>query len=134
MGIQEHCRYVEPAIYEKKVRAPRGATKRKSRRLFRNATRESDKKDSVVDITFQQVRGYLYITDKRVVFSAGPDSWERLVSELLSVKPYLNCVKLQFGKDSYKVFVPDGALAQGLLIQLRDRPVRTGWPEEGIDR
>lgn len=119
----ETCRYVEQAIYEKKVRVPRGSTKRAlSRGLFR-ARQQDDVRtsaaDSVVDISFEQVRGYLYVTDTRVIFTSPSERWEHGIDELLSVKPYLNAVKLQFGRESRKVFVPDGSLAACLLRTLR---------------
>lgn len=114
----EICRYVEPAIYEKKIRVPRGAKKSPKRRLFRSRFQETPEEaaaNSVVDIAFEQVRGFLYVTDRRVIFSAPRDSWSRETRELLAVKPYLNCVKLQFGKDGYKVFVPDGNICHAVL-------------------
>lgn len=120
LNDQEQCHYVDQAIYEKKIRIPRSA-KRQSRGLFR--ARQSDKADarsgSVVDIEFRQVRGYLYITDTRVMFRSPFENWERPLHTLLGVKPYLNCVKMQFGKDSYKVFVPDGSLAHSVLALIR---------------
>lgn len=118
----ETCRYVEPAIFEMKVRVPRGTTRRRSHGLFHVRRQEgaaAAARDSVVDITFEQIQGHLYITDDRVLFEAKTDSWERRIDELLVVKPYLNCVKLQFGKDSYKVFVPDGDITRRLLLTLR---------------
>lgn len=118
----EVCRYVEQAIYEKKVRVARGSMKRSERRLFRARTQEAGPSaaDSVVDISFEQIPGHLYITDGRVIFTSSAERWEHPMDELLSVKPYLNAVKLQFGKEARKVFVPDGNLAATVLGTLRN--------------
>lgn len=115
----ETCHYADRAIYEKKIRQPRGATKRIGFGIFHSRNNHTAK-DSVVDIVFEQVEGFFYVTNCRVVFSgSGGEYWDRGLRELLSVKPYLNCVKLQFGKDSYKVFVPDGNLPHLVLSKLR---------------
>lgn len=118
----EYCHYADCAIYEKKIRRPRAASRRQNAGIFRSRRRDMvTVKDAVVDIAFEQIDGCLYITNDRVLFSGGDEFWDRNIRELLAVKPYLNCVKFQFGKDSYKVFVPDGnlpALTLNLVRQL----------------
>lgn len=115
---REICHYADRAIYEKKIRQPRGANRRGGLGIFRNR-HDPSAKDSVVDIVFEQIEGYLYITNYRVLFSGEGEYWDRGLRELLAVKPYLNCVKLQFGRDSYKVFVPNGNLPHMALSLLR---------------
>lgn len=115
----ETCYYSEPAIYEKKIRGPRSA-KPKRGGLFRPAATTKSESSGVMDIAFRQVHGVLYITGSRVVFVGEEEQWSEPIDSLLSVKPYLNCVKLQFGKNLYKVFVPEGSLAHAALAQLRE--------------
>lgn len=116
----EACHYADCAIYEKKIRRPRSAVRRQAAGIFRSRERgPQDIRDAVVDIAFEQIEGFLYITNSRVLFSGGDEYWDRSLGELLAVKPYLNCVKFQFGRESYKVFVPDGSLPHLALNLIR---------------
>ncbi|MBD5560175.1 MAG: hypothetical protein HDQ87_07460 [Clostridia bacterium] len=121
LAAGETCHYADSAIYEKKIRRLRSAVRARPSGIFRSRDRTAPAAaDAVVDIAFEQIDGFLYITSSRVLFSGGDEFWERSLRELLAVKPYLNCVKLQFGREAFKVFVPDGSLpyrALGLLRQ-----------------
>lgn len=114
----EICHYADRAIYEKKIRRPRAQTKRPGG-IFRSRGPEENSRDTVLDIVFEQISGILYITGRRILFSGEGEYWTKNLDELLAAKPYLNCVKFQFGRDSYKVFVPDGSLPHAVIRLLR---------------
>lgn len=116
----EVCHYADCAIYEKKIRRPRTAGRRQAAGIFHSRERSPQNfRDGVMDIAFEQIDGFLYITNSRVLFSGGDEYWERSLGELLAVKPYLNCIKFQFGRESLKVFVPDGSLPHLALNLIR---------------
>lgn len=115
----ECCHYADCAIYEKKIRRPRSAEKRPAG-IFRSRGRRENSGDAVLDIVFEQISGMLYITENRVLFFGEGEYWSRDLKDLLTVKPYLNCVKFQFGKESYKVFVPDGSIPHAVVCLLQN--------------
>lgn len=119
LSSDEMCHYVDRAIYEKRLKVSRGHKERRSG-IFRGREASLDRRrDKIVDIMFEQIPGYLYVTTQRVLFSSPTECWQHPLGELLGIKPYLNCVKMQFGTESLKVFVPDGNLAHKALMQLR---------------
>lgn len=119
LSADEQCHYVDRAIYEKKLKVPRGRKEGKAGIFRGRETRMDRERDTIVDIAFEQIAGYLYITTQRVLFSSPKECWQRPLEELLGVKPYLNCVKMQFSTESFKIFVPDGNLAHRALMRLR---------------
>ena len=45
--------------------------------------------------------------------------FDKKVDDLIALTPYANCVELQFSKDNYKIFVPDGNVTHAVLQQIR---------------
>ena len=70
---------------------------------------------TVEDEKFETIKGLLYVTNKRIVFIGGHESFDEKISDLLSATPYANCVELQFERVCYKVFVPDGNVVYQVL-------------------
>lgn len=114
----EFCHYADCAIYEKRIRLPRLAARRQPAGVFRS--RDGARPvPAASDVAFEQIDGFLYITSSRVLFSGGDEYWDRSLDGLLAAKPYLNCIKFQFGRESLKVFVPDGSLPHLALNLIR---------------
>ena len=65
----------------------------------------------------EQAKGTLYITNKRVVFAAKQNGFEKKVKSLTTITPYMDAIQLQFGGTSYSLLLPDGNLAF-VVIQL----------------
>jgi len=59
--------------------------------------------------------GYLYITNKRVVFVAREKSFEKKLTSLTAVTPYSDAVGLQFGSKTFNLLLPAAYLAQRTL-------------------
>lgn len=117
----EKCHYVERAIYEQKLKVPRLRKEARPRgRLARKDTGKRETHSSVMDIAFEQHKGHLYVTSRRIIFLGMDESgWERSTAQLHVVRPYLNCVKLQFGTECLKVFVPDGSVAMQVILLVK---------------
>lgn len=62
----------------------------------------------VEDITQEETKGLVYITDKRVIFVADKNAFDKKLSTLTACVPYSNALKLQFGTKTYTLMVPDG--------------------------
>ena len=116
----EQCHYIEKAIHEK-----RSVRKRYVRRnmgysvpgLFKGTRIHmgGGNTDVVDNVSFDLLRGILYITNKRIIFVGEQGGFNLKVDDLIAITPYRNCVELQFNKETYKLFVPDGNLINAVL-------------------
>lgn len=66
----------------------------------------------------QQIKGILYITNKRVILQAKTDGFEKQHRYLTAIKPYQNAVELQYGTKTYCLIVADGNLVYHVLKML----------------
>ena len=120
----ETCHYIDKAIYEKRtvrkryVRRSTGYSTpgwfKGTRVNFGRGT--TDQQDNV---TYQQLRGILYITNKRIIFQGEQDGFDIKTDDLVAITPYNNCVELQTSKTHYKIFVPNGNVTQAVLQLIR---------------
>lgn len=62
-----------------------------------------------------QYKGILYITNRRVIFQAKENSFEKDHSRLTSIAPFSNAVFLQYGEKMYQLIVADGGLVNQVL-------------------
>ena len=77
------------------------------------------KTDVVDNVQYETIRGILYITNRRIIFVGDQSGFDKKVDDLIALTPYANCVELQFSKDNYKIFVPDGNVTHAVLQQIR---------------
>lgn len=120
----EVCHYIDKAIYEKKTvrkRYVRRNTGYSVPGLFKGTRINpgGGKTDVVDNVQYETIRGILYITNRRIIFVGDQSGFDKKVDDLIALTPYANCVELQFGKDNYKIFVPDGNVTHAVLQQIR---------------
>lgn len=75
--------------------------------------------DQVDNVTYQTLRGVLYITNRRIIFQGEQEGFDLKVDDLIAITPYSNCVELQTSKAHYKIFVPNGNVAHTVLRLIR---------------
>ena len=63
----------------------------------------------------QQIRGILYITNKRVILQAKTEGFDKQHRYLTAIKPYQNAIELQYGTKTYCLIVADGNLVYHVL-------------------
>ncbi len=120
----EQCHYIDKAIYEKKT-----VKKRYVRRnngysmpgLFKGTRINvgGGHTDVIDNAQYETFRGILYITNKRIIFVGEANGFDKKIDELVALTPYANCVELQFSKENYKLFVPDGNVTNAVLQQVK---------------
>ncbi len=121
----ETCHYIDKAIYEKKTVRRRYIRRSYNtgypgfffsglRNHYGGGTTETEDQNY-----YETIRGILYITNQRLIFQGEQEGFDFSVSDLVAVQPYANCVELQCRKDHYKIFVPDGVVAQTVLQLIR---------------
>lgn len=120
----EQCHFIDKAIYEKQT-----VRKRYVRRnagysvpgLFKGTrvNMGGGKTDVVDNVTYDTYRGILYITNRRIIFVGEQGGFDKKIDDLIAISPYSNCVELQFSKETYKLFVPEGGVANAVLQLVR---------------
>ena len=63
----------------------------------------------------KQQKGILYITNKRVIFQAPENAFDKQHRYLSSVAPFSNAIVLQYGEKVYELIVPDGSIVNHVL-------------------
>lgn len=116
----EKCHYVDKAIYEKRIAKKRYVHRGNSYSVpgFFKGTRINmggGHTDVIDNEHYENFRGILYITNKRIIFVTEENGFNKKIDELVALTPYANCIMLQFSKENYKLFVPDGNLAYKVL-------------------
>lgn len=120
----EVCHYIDKAIYEKKIVRKRYVRRNSGYSVpgwFKGTriTLDSGKTDVVDNVQYENIRGVLYITNRRIIFVGDQSGFDKKVDDLIALTPYANCVELQFSKDNYKIFVPDGNVPHIVLQKIR---------------
>lgn len=120
----ETCHYIDKAIYEKKTvrkRYVRRNTGYSMPGLFKGTriNMGGGNTDVVDNVQYDTFRGILYITNKRIIFVGDQNGFDKKIDDLIALTPYSNCVELQFSKDTYKLFVPDGNITHAVLQIIR---------------
>lgn len=116
----ETCHFADRAIYEKRTVSKKRVRKNAGYSmpgLFKGTRVHvgGGNSEYVEDIKYSTIKGVLYITNKRIIFVAGTDGFDRKTEELVAVTPYANCIEFQFSKETFKMFVPDGNLPHIVL-------------------
>lgn len=120
----EHCHYIDKAIYEKKTVKKRYVSKRNGYSMpgvFKGTriNMGGGHTDVVDNVQYETIRGILYITNRRIIFVGESTGFDKRISDLIALTPYANCVELQFSKDNYKIFVPNGNVTNAVLQLVR---------------
>ena len=116
----EICHYVDRAIYEKRTVSKKHVRKNTGYSmpgLFKGTrVRVGGGNSEYIDeVKYSTIKGILYITAQRIIFAGGADGFDRKTADLVAVRPYANCIELQFSKETLKLFVPDGNLPHIVL-------------------
>ena len=118
----EICHFSERAILitEKTRKRYVGRTNGFSFRVCRGVTyRTGQNSGTPIEETYtEKNKGLFYITNKRIIFVADKNAFERKLKSLTAVTPYSNAVQLQFSSKTYTVLVPDGGVINTLITLL----------------
>lgn len=112
----EVCSYIDKAILnihvKKRVTRHIGHS---SPGLFKGTRITTGRSKPVEYEETKQQKGILYITNKRVIFQAPQNAFDKQHKYLTSIEPYSNAVVLQYGEKTYELVVPDGSIVNHVL-------------------
>ena len=112
----EICSYIDKAILnihvKKKISSHMGHS---SPGLFKGTRFHTGVTKPIEYEEIKQQKGILYITNKRVIFQAPENAFDKQHRYLSSIAPFSNAVVLQYGERTYELIVPDGTIVDHVL-------------------
>ena len=69
----------------------------------------------------ERIRGIIYVTNRRTIFKATSNGFDKAHSALTSVTPYANAIEMQYGGTHYCLIVPNGSIANEVYSIIRDK-------------
>lgn len=124
LNQNETCYYIDKAIYEKKITKKRYVRRNNGYSmpgLFKGTRIQMGGGHTDVEdnIQYETYRGILYLTNRRIIFVGDQIGFDKSLHDLVATTPYSNCLELQFSKETYKIFVPDGNVLNRALHLIR---------------
>lgn len=120
----EECHFAERCILvsEKVTKHYEGHHNGYSFKLTKHVTYRTGKSRGtpVEDVSQERTKGLVYITDKRVIFVADKNAFDKNLSSLTSCVPYSNALQLQFGTRTYTLMVPDGGAMSNTIKMINN--------------
>lgn len=109
----EVCHYIDKAIYEKRITKKRYVRRNNGYSMpgIFKGTRVNmggGRTDVEENVQYETYRGIIYLTNQRIIFVGDQIGFDKRVNDLVATTPYSNCLELQFSKETYRLFVPDG--------------------------
>lgn len=112
----EICCYIDKAILNTHIkRSVKQRVSHSTPGLFKGTRITTSYGKPIEYDEMKQTRGILYITNKRIIFQAPQNAFDKPHSSLSAIQPYNNGVVLQYGSTNYELIVPDGAIIDSLL-------------------
>lgn len=112
----EFCSYIDKAILnihiKKRVTQHIGSS---APGLFKGTRINAGMSKPIEYEETKQQKGILYITNKRVIFQAPQNAFDKQHRYLSTIEPYSNAVVLQYGQSTYELIVPDGNIVNQAL-------------------
>jgi hypothetical protein len=116
----EICHYIDKAILLKekvqKIYVRKGGGY--SMAGFFKGTRiniNNGRTDVRENVVIEQFRGVMYITNKRIIFQANSNAFEKSHTSLTAISPYANAIELQYGSKSFSLLVPNGVIISTVM-------------------
>lgn len=112
LSAGEVCHFVDmgAALTEKKKyrRVHSGG----SYHMWKGYTAHLGHSESVPISQPEYTKGVFYITNKRVIFVAAKNGFDKKLDKITAVTPYTDAIGLQFGSKTYNILLPDSETAK----------------------
>lgn len=121
----ESCFFADKSYYVKVTEYTRRVRKTKGRSvpsLFFKGIRYQNSRSETEPITEKKteyIKGYLYMTNRRILFLARDQALEKGLNTMTSYVPYSNGIGMQFGEKIYTFLLPRAEVATRVLQLLK---------------
>lgn len=122
----ERCHFVDKTYYVLEHKITRHIRSSKSISVpsiffkgVRYSCRKSEEEEPIEKLRTEYLRGYLYITNKRIIFSGKATGMERTLDNLSLWEPYSNAIRLQFGQKIIHFILQRSDLAARTLQKIK---------------
>ena len=111
----EVCHFVDRAVIMTEKRLKKSQHMGGSYHIFKGTTLHVG--DTVSEPIYEPeyTQGIFYITNKRTVFVATQNGFDKKVDDITAITPYADGIDLQCGSKTYILFLPDGNLVNTIL-------------------
>ncbi|MCH5162822.1 MAG: hypothetical protein J1G38_04965 [Clostridiales bacterium] len=115
LNTGEACRFVDVAAIVIEKTHYKSSRVGGSYRVFKGFTVHSGNSTSVPVTDIEYTQGVLHFTDKRVIFVAPKNGFEKQIKNLSAVSQYADGIDLQFGSKAFSLLLPNAAAAKCAL-------------------
>jgi hypothetical protein len=120
----EKCHFSERAIMvtEKIMKRTQGRSNGFNIRLMKGVTYRTGRYSGkpVEERSIECHKGLIYVTNKRIIFISDVNGFDKKYRYLTACVPYADGVKLQFGKTTYTLLVPDGNVLSRIIVMVNN--------------
>lgn len=122
LGKNETCRFIDKAVLvtQKTQKEYKRRSNGSSIRVAKGFTVHTGGGTTTpIEHTVNEyTQGFIYVTDKRIIFVAQEKSFEKKIKNLTAVVPYSDAVGLQYGSQTFNIMVPQSDLIVDVLHML----------------
>lgn len=111
----EKCRYVDMGAIVTQKKYTYRWNSGSSSRWWKGFTHYVSTGESIPQYDLEFTKGFLYFTDKRIVFVSSNHGFERKIDKLSAVTGFSDGMALQFGDKVFTILLPDGNVAKAAL-------------------
>lgn len=111
----EKCRYVEMGAIVTQKKYSYRWNSGSSSTWWKGFTHHVSTGESIPQYDLEFTKGFLYFTDKRIVFVANKHGFEKKIDKLSAITEFSDGIVLQFGDKTYTLLLPDGIVAKAAL-------------------
>ena len=86
-----------------------------SSKLWKGFTHHFNTGESIPQYELLFTKGYLYYTNKRIVFISNKLGFDQKIDKISAVTEYNDGIVFQFGNKVYTILLPDGNIAKEAL-------------------
>jgi len=69
----------------------------------------------------ERIKGIIYVTNRRTIFQATSNGFDKPHTALTSVTPYANAIEMQYGSTHYCLIVPNGSIVEYVYDIIREK-------------
>lgn len=119
----EICHFMNKAalVVQKKEKMYKSRRNGASYRITKGFTLHSGGSTTkpVEQVWYEYKEGVIFVTNKRIIFVAPENGFEKRITDLTAIVPYTDAIALQFGNQTINVLLPDSGLISEVIRMVK---------------